>query len=50
MAAELPRWFMIFVLIALIVGLLIWARGTDHHRGQYVGALGVPTARALVEA
>ena len=39
MSSDLPRWFMILVLLALVVGLLIWARGPDHHHGQYVGAM-----------
>ena len=39
MSSPLPRWFMIFVLVILIVGLLIWARGPDHHHGDDVGSL-----------
>jgi hypothetical protein len=40
----LPRWFMAFVLIMAVVGLLLWARGPDHHHGDDVGSLGVPAA------
>jgi hypothetical protein len=35
------RWVLAAVLILLVVGLIAWARGSDHHRGpQQVGALG----------
>ena len=37
---SLPRWFMAAVLILAVLGLLLWARGDDHHRGDDVGALG----------
>ena len=36
---NLLRWFMALVLILTIVGLLLWARGPDHHRGDDEGAL-----------
>ena len=35
---------MVIVLVACVIGLIIWARGTDHHRGQDVGALRAPHA------
>ncbi len=38
---NLPRWFMAAVLILAVLGLLWWARGDDHHRGDDVGALDV---------
>ena len=31
---NLPRWFMVGVLTLAILGLLLWARGRDHHRGD----------------
>jgi len=37
--SNLPRWFMAALLILAVVGLLVWARGPDHHRGDDVGAL-----------
>ena len=40
MYPEAPRWLLIVVLIACLVGLVAWARGPVHHHGQYVGALG----------
>jgi hypothetical protein len=47
MSSELPRLFMILVLLALVVGLLIWARGPEHHHGQYVGAMRAPTTLSV---
>jgi hypothetical protein len=41
---NLPRWFMVMVLVLAVVGLLWWARGPDHHRGDDEGALGAPYA------
>jgi hypothetical protein len=41
---DLPRWFMVGVLILAVLGLLLWARGDDHHRGDDVGALSVSVA------
>lgn len=32
------RWVVIAACALLIVGLLIWARGPEHHRGSEVGA------------
>jgi hypothetical protein len=35
------RWALAVVLALVVVGLIAWARGPDHHRGpQQVGALG----------
>ena len=38
---NLARWFVAMVLVLAVLGLLLWARGEDHHRGDVVGALGV---------
>ncbi len=38
--------FMVVVLLACVVGLLIWARGPEHHHGQDVGALRAPSTVA----
>jgi hypothetical protein len=35
------RWIIAAIAIALVVCLIVWARGADHHRGDDVGALGV---------
>jgi hypothetical protein len=34
------RWVLMVVVVLVVVGLLAFARGHAHHRGQYVGALG----------
>ena len=34
------RWIIAGVAAVLIVCLVIWARGLDHHRGDDVGSLG----------
>jgi hypothetical protein len=34
------RWVLVVVVALVVVGLLAFARGPDHHRGQQVGALG----------
>jgi hypothetical protein len=44
---DTARWVLLVVLALVLVGLLAFARGPDHHRGpQQVGAFGdgVPTA------
>jgi uncharacterized membrane protein YqhA len=40
------RWVLLVVVALVIVGLVAFARGPAHHRGQQVGAVGdrVPTA------
>ena len=35
----LPRWFMVLVLVLAVIGLMLWARGPDHHHGDDEGAL-----------
>ena len=40
------RWVISAVAIVLVVCLLVWARGEDHHRGDDVGSLG--TTRTAV--
>ena len=35
----LRRWVVITLFVVGVICLIIWARGTDHHRGQDVGAL-----------
>jgi hypothetical protein len=43
---KLPTWVRVLVGILLVVGLLAFVRGRDHHRGDDVGALGDPAAPA----
>jgi hypothetical protein len=38
MIVSVPRWLAMVVLVLLVVGLLAWARGVRHHRGEDVGA------------
>ena len=38
---EIPRWIVAAVSIALVVCLLVWARGDQHHRGDEVGSVGI---------
>jgi len=46
MPRELPRWVLVVVLLACVVVLVVWARGTEHHRGIFEGALGAGDALA----
>jgi hypothetical protein len=38
------RWVIAAVAVALVVCLLVWARGDEHHRGDDVGAADPPYA------
>ncbi|WP_159081332.1 hypothetical protein [Nocardioides sediminis] len=41
------RWAVAVLAALLVVALLVWARGEDHHRGDDVGALArVPSVAA----
>jgi hypothetical protein len=35
-----PRWVLVVLAAMVVVGLLAFARGRDHHHGDDVGALG----------
>jgi len=35
------KWAICAVAVLLVVGMLIWARGEDHRRGDEVGSLGI---------
>ena len=37
--SDQARWVIVVVAVACVVGLVVWARGTEHHRGADVGAL-----------
>jgi hypothetical protein len=43
MSADLNRWLLVVVVILCLLGLLLFARGPEHHRGQDVGALDAPS-------
>jgi hypothetical protein len=34
------RWVVVAVVAVLVICLLGWARGDDHHRGDEIGSLG----------
>lgn len=38
--SQTSRWVVAALAAVLVICLLIWARGTEHHRGNQVGALG----------
>jgi hypothetical protein len=44
------RWVLLVVLTLVLVGLIAFARGSEHHHGQQVGAVGdgAPTVVAGV--
>jgi hypothetical protein len=33
------RWGIAALAVLLVVGLLVWARGDEHHRGDDVGSM-----------
>jgi hypothetical protein len=33
------RWLIVLVLVLVVIGLIAYARGPEHHRGDDVGAL-----------
>ncbi|MGH3458094.1 hypothetical protein [Aeromicrobium sp.] len=35
------RWLIAALAILLVLALLVWARGTEHQRGDDVGAFGI---------
>lgn len=40
----LRSWVLMLIAVLLVVGLIAYARGADHHRGDDVGALGEVTS------
>jgi hypothetical protein len=44
MSTDMNRWLLVVVLILCVLGLLLFARGPVHHRGQQVGALSAVSA------
>jgi hypothetical protein len=43
MSADMSRWLLVVVIILCLLGLLLFARGPDHHRGNDEGALAAVT-------
>jgi hypothetical protein len=35
--SDTPRWVIVIVVALLVVGLIAFARGPDHHRGDETG-------------
>jgi type VI protein secretion system component VasF len=45
---KLPTWVRILVAVVIVVAMLAFVRGRDHHHGDDVGALGgAPPASAV---
>ena len=42
------RWIVVIVLVLVLVGLVAFARGREHRRGDEVGALRAPSTVARV--
>jgi hypothetical protein len=40
--SDTTRWIVALVAGVLVVCLLIWARGSEHHHGIQVGSVGAP--------
>jgi len=36
------RWLVMVVAVVLILGLVVYARGPEHHRGDDIGTHGTP--------
>jgi hypothetical protein len=43
---DLRTWVLLVVLAALVVGMVAYGRGPEHHHGNDVGALASTTAHA----
>lgn len=43
-----PRWVIALVIALVLVGLVAFARGREHRRGDEVGALGAPVLAAAL--
>jgi hypothetical protein len=43
------RWVVVVLLVLVLVGLLAFARGREHHHGDEEGALGARVAAVRVE-
>jgi hypothetical protein len=44
------RWIVVIVLVLVLVGLIAFARGREHHRGDEVGALGSVRVVRVIES
>ena len=46
MPADMNRWLLVVVLVLCLLGLLLFARGTEHRRGDEVGAFAISRTSA----
>ena len=46
MPREVPRWVLVVIVLACVVALIVWARGREHFRGLFEGALEAPYSSA----
>ncbi len=46
--SDTARWVIAVVVLVLVVGIIAYARGDEHHRGDEVGALDARTHVATV--
>ena len=44
----IPRWVIVVLIALVLVGLVAFARGREHRRGDEEGALGTPAPAASV--
>jgi hypothetical protein len=47
---DTPKWVIAVIVALLVVGMIAFARGRTHHRGDDVGALGARVDVVRVEA
>jgi hypothetical protein len=40
------RWLVVLALVVAVIGLIAYARGSQHHRGDEVGTLPAPALAA----
>jgi hypothetical protein len=40
------RWLLAILVVLVLIGLIAYARGDEHHRGDDIGALGVAVLRS----
>jgi len=45
---EAVRWLVLVLIALVLIGLIAYARGEEHHRGDDIGALDVAVLRSEV--
>lgn len=46
--SDTPRWVLVVVIALVVIGLIAFARGREHRRGDEVGALGSGVRASVV--